>query len=226
MTTNPSRGARGLLPILTAIAIGLFAAIPLFRGLPEGADTLLHFYRAVQVEHLFEQGILFSPWAPDLAYGYGYPLFNYYAPLAYYPVSILSFLGLDTSSALLFVYGLALVTSSAGMYLWTRDFVPDPAALVAAAIYVLSPYLIINAVQRGALAETAALSLLPLTLWATRNYIVGGRWTHGFIALLAYGSLVLTHNITALIFTPILAAYVLLVSYRRGKERGETLARR
>ncbi|HEY6041916.1 MAG TPA: hypothetical protein VIX58_07265, partial [Anaerolineae bacterium] len=48
------------------------------------ADGQLHLYRLVEFDRLIRAGILFTRWMPDLAFGYGFPLFGYYAPLAYY----------------------------------------------------------------------------------------------------------------------------------------------
>jgi len=65
------------LSLLGAVAIGLVAAQPLLPGpLPRGYDAQLHLYRLVQLDHLISNGILFSRWAPDLAFGYGAPLFR------------------------------------------------------------------------------------------------------------------------------------------------------
>ena len=47
-------------------------------------DGLLHLYRLVELDHLIAEGVWFPRWAPDFVYGFGYPIFNYYAPLSYY----------------------------------------------------------------------------------------------------------------------------------------------
>ncbi|MGB3713070.1 MAG: 6-pyruvoyl-tetrahydropterin synthase-related protein, partial [Candidatus Promineifilaceae bacterium] len=200
-------------PIGIAILIGLFAGLPLLRGIPDGADTLLHFYRTVQLDQLLDEGILFSSWAPDFAYGFGYPIFNYYAPFSYYLASSFTLLGMDLIVAFQAVFVLALILASLSTFLWVRDLFGDSAALVAAAMYALSPYLLVDAVNRGALAELLALSILPIILWAVRRYIASGVWSYGLAGLMGYAALALTHNITALVFSPILIGYVLVVSY-------------
>ena len=195
--------------------IGVFAALPWLWGIPKGADTLLHFYRSVQMEHMIGQGVLFSPWAPDMAYGFGYPIFNYYAPLSYYLTSIPAFVGLNLELAFQAIFVFSLVLSSLGMFLWTRDLMTDPAALVAAAMFTLSPYMMVDAVHRGALAELLALSLLPWILWAFRRYLVFGGWGYALVSVVSFAALILTHNITALIFTPIVIFYIFLVTVSR-----------
>jgi hypothetical protein len=199
------------------------------RGIPDGADTLLHFYRLVQIDHLIREGIFYSQWAPDFVYGFGYPIFNYYAPLSYYLATAFEIVGLNLAAAFMATFLFALVCSSIFTYLWVRGLFGDAAGLVAAALYTLSPYLMIDAVNRGALAELLALALLPLILWAFRRFLNSGKWSYGLTGLLSYALLVLTHNITALIFTPVLIGYLLMVSTVRrfqSKDAGERIANR
>jgi len=92
-----------------AVLIGLIAAAPLFHGIPEGADTLLHLYRLVQLDNLIQNGIFYSRWAPDLVFGFGYPLFNYYAPAAYYLGEFLHIMGLGLVGGFLATYILAFI---------------------------------------------------------------------------------------------------------------------
>ena len=72
-------------PAVALAALTLLAAWPVLRaGYPSIGDGLNHYYRLVEFAHLLRQGVWFPRWAPDLAYGFGYPLFNYYPPLTYY----------------------------------------------------------------------------------------------------------------------------------------------
>ena len=199
-----------------ALLIGLLAALPLLGAIPKGVvpesgDTLLHLYRAVQLDALFQEGILYSRWAPDLVYGYGYPLFNYYAPLAYYLVELFHLLGLSLVGAFLMTFVAAFIGASLFTYSWVRGLFGEAAGLAAAALFVFSPYLMIDGFQRGALAELIGLALLPLILWAFRLAILDRRWFYALIATLTYAALILTHNISALIFSPVLIAYAWMI---------------
>ena len=89
-------------PEVTLLAVGALAVWPLLRaGYPTIGDGLNHFYRLVEFEHLLQHGVLFPRWAPDLGYGYGYPLFNYSPPLAYYLGAVFRGLGLNDANSLL-----------------------------------------------------------------------------------------------------------------------------
>lgn len=73
------------MPWLAATLCGVLAAQPLMYGeLSWLVDGELHLMRLAQLHELFRQGIVYSRWAPDMAYGFGYPVFNFYAPLVYY----------------------------------------------------------------------------------------------------------------------------------------------
>ena len=87
------------LPIVQLLLVWLLAlpaATPFFQStLPRSADGLLHLYRVVALAAALQQGAIFPRWLPDLAFGYGFPLFVYYAPLAYYLTTLLHLLGVD-----------------------------------------------------------------------------------------------------------------------------------
>src|SRR5512142_838275 len=57
-------------------------------------DGLLHLYRVFALDQTLRQGVVYPRWVLDLAYGYGYPIFNFYPPLAAYVSETLHLLGL------------------------------------------------------------------------------------------------------------------------------------
>ncbi|MCA9997490.1 MAG: hypothetical protein KDE56_17145, partial [Anaerolineales bacterium] len=71
----------GLVVAIAFIALWPFLHIP---SLPQGTDAELHIFRLVELSQLVRGGELYPRWAPDFYHGYGYPIFNYYAPLTYY----------------------------------------------------------------------------------------------------------------------------------------------
>src|SRR3990172_4275323 len=69
-----------------ALLLATFAAWPFLtrHSLPTFTDVEHHVYRTYEIMSAWKQGVLYLRWAPDLFFGYGYPIFNYYAPLTYY----------------------------------------------------------------------------------------------------------------------------------------------
>src|SRR5258708_11735567 len=82
----PINGRGVIAWILLAAALAIYPLLP--PGIPSTADGPLHLIRGVEFDTVLRTGVLYPRWAPDLAYGYGYPLFNFYAPLFYYLTEI------------------------------------------------------------------------------------------------------------------------------------------
>ncbi|HXV41843.1 MAG TPA: hypothetical protein VEC96_02165, partial [Anaerolineae bacterium] len=119
--------------------------------LTRSADGLLHLYRMVALDFVIRQGVFFSRWLPDLAYGYGLPLFVFYAPLSYYVAEGLHLLGLSAVSAFNASAALALLISATGMYLFVKDLFGTRAGVLAGVAYVYAPYHLFNTFGRGSL---------------------------------------------------------------------------
>jgi uncharacterized membrane protein len=84
--------------VILVLALALVAAAPFLTrpGLPHQTDAELHVYRAAELGHTLRAGAFYPRWAPDFYFGYGYPIFNYYAPLTYYLANLFDLLpGVD-----------------------------------------------------------------------------------------------------------------------------------
>ncbi len=202
-----------VLPWVTLLLLCAVAVTPLLRTgkTPCTHDGGLHYFRVAAMKHAWQQGILFTRWLPDLAFGYGFPFFNYRAPTSYYLPLGLHLVGLPLPLVLNLVYVLSIVGSAAGAYLLARDLFGPQAGFVAAAAYAYAPYQLLNALVRGNAPESLALALMPFTLWAFRRLALEGRrrWFLASTGLLA--TLYLTHNISSLLFTPLLMAHLAML---------------
>jgi hypothetical protein len=203
--------------VITLLGFGILPALqPLFSGQLFGADGLLHFHRLVQLDRAVRHGLLYPRWLPDLGYGFGFPLFNYYAPLSYYLLLPLRWIGLSAQTSVLLGFAGALWALAIAVYLWGRDLFGERAGFVAALAAVYGPYILHDVYRRGGLASVWALVWLAMTAWAARR---ATRSRHPlWLALTALGSaaLMLTHNITALMGVPLLIGYLLLLGWLHG----------
>lgn len=226
------------IPLLLLLSVP--ALSPLFTPtLTRSADGVLHLYRLVQLDALWRNGIFFSRWLPDVAFGYGMPVFNYYAPLAYYLTTPLHLLGLSFPLALNLSLTAAMFAAAVGMYyfactLWDSfPSFPAPlrqdesdetspaalptqvrnyislAALVAALAYLYSPYILFNALQRTNLAEQWALAFAPLALWRFLVLIQKPTAPNSALAILTFTAVMLSHNVTSFLFAPLLFVFAL-----------------
>lgn len=198
-------------PLLTGLAIaalGLVAVWPLFRqpALACTDDLGFHLLRLTQLDHLLGKGILYSRWAPDMALGYGFPFFNFYAPLAYYVAAGVGALAGGLNLGIRLAFALGIIGSGLAVYRLARDHFSQPAAFVAATAVMFAPYHGYDIYFRGNLAEALAWPWLALALWAMgRLARRGARWLP--VAAPAGAAVLLTHNVFALIFFPLLASY-------------------
>lgn len=171
---------------------------------------LFEFDRAVQ------DGIWFPRWGPDFTFGYGYPFWVVYGPLASFVGELFHhFVGLDWTAAVEAVFALSIVLSAVGAYGFVRSWLGPRAGLLAAAVYVYAPYHLVDLYVRAALAESVALAILPFVFWAARASLIRPRLRSILALAASYALLMFTSNLVTLIFTPVLALYIAaLLLYR------------
>ncbi|HEY73664.1 MAG TPA: hypothetical protein G4N99_10370 [Thermoflexia bacterium] len=209
--TDSIRRWRVLVPLLSVIALCLAAIRPWFRLEAVCTDDLsLHLLRAIQLESLLRQGVLFSRWAPDMVFGYGCPLFSVFTPLSYYVVVAFSLVGIGIQSAMLLTFALSIVGAGLAAYWLARGHFSPRSALVVAVAYAYAPYLGYDAFFRGNLAETLAWVFPPLAMGAIGRLAQRGGRRYLIAVALAFAAVMVTHNVFALAFGPLLAAYALV----------------
>jgi len=205
---------RAALPWLAVGLVVLLAVQPLLGHPPQGHDTLLHLYRIPEINALWQQGVLFSRWAPDLWLGYGYPLLNFYPPLSMYELTLAYWLsGANAPIGLNVAFGLALVLAALGMFALGRELFGQVGGLIAAAAYALSPTLLYHVYERGSLSNALALALFP---WAALALIRAARapqWRRLAWAALLFAAVLLAHTSASLIFAVPLAVLGAVAAY-------------
>ncbi len=200
--------------LLTVTLWGLPLLTPLLKWTAVACthDGHLHYHRVAAMRYTWEQGLYFTRWLPDLAFGYGYPFFVYREPAPLYVVLLPHLLGLPMPAAENLFYALCILAGGWFMFLWARDIFGARAGLVSAVAYMSAPYVLVDALVRGNAPESLALPLLPLLLWAGRRWLLaGGRWWF-VTAVFSLAFLSLSHNISLLIFTPTLLVYLLALA--------------
>jgi hypothetical protein len=196
---------------LVVLVICLLAIWPFIgrASLPQETDAELHIFRLLELSYLVRGGEFYPRWAPNFYHGYGYPIFNYYAPLTYYlglPVELLP--RLDAVDGVKTVFILGLLAAGFGMYGFVRDNWGRPAGYVAAAIYVYAPYVqYVDPIARGVLAESFSLGLFPLALWALDRLRRGPTFWRWITAVFLTAALILSHNLLGMFSLAILFAW-------------------
>jgi len=222
---NPSvvrRPSSVVYPALILL-LGLVVIAPLFQpGYFWGAHDARHdAYFIFQYDKAVLDGIWLPGWGPDWAFGYGYPFWIVYGPLATFVGELFHrFLGLGFEESVKAVLGLSVLLSGLAMYGFVRSWLGRNAGLVAAVAYMAIPYHLVDIYVRAAMAESVALIFLPLALWGFRETVMRPRLAALIGAAFAYAAIMWTSNLVALVFTPGLALYVLaLVIWRVHDDR-------
>lgn len=212
----------------TLLLVSLLAAGPLWgagllntRG---GGDSPFLLLRTHQLATNLRAGVFPARWMPDAAYGFGYPFFSYYAALPYYVAAGLEILGLSILSAIKLTQTLFLAAAALAMYRWAERVLHNRlGAWLAAVAYASVPFHLVNLYVRGdSLSEFAAFAFFPLILWGFDRLAAQPSPRRTLFPALAYAGLVVTHNISALIFSPFILLYVafhLACTVRRTSQR-------
>ncbi len=149
--------------------------------------------------------------APDMNYGLGYPIFNFYAPTSYWITSFFHLVGFDIISSIKISFLLALVFGFWGSYKFLKiffDFIP---AIFGGFLYITSLYFPLNIFVRGNLAEVWFLALFPLSLFFVyQNSQKDDKKIFIFSSFI--NALLLTsHNLLSLVALPIIFLFILLL---------------
>jgi hypothetical protein len=182
-----------------------------------GGDSPFLLQRTHQMVVNLRAGVFPVRWMPDAAYGLGYPFFNHYAALPFYLAALFNLIGMDILTAIKLTQTLGFLAAALAMYGWIYHLWRNRAAAwLAAVAYTVAPFHLINVYVRGdSLSEFYAFAFYPLILWALAR--VMRRDSHPrrrdvTVLALSYAGLALTHNISALIFSPFVMLYLVLLA--------------
>ena len=103
------------------------------------------------------------------------------------------------------------------MYAFVKRLWGPEAGLVSAVIYTYVPYRLVDIYVRCAFTEFCAFVFLPLILLLFLELVETNQLRYLALAALAYAGLILTHIVTAFLFTPLLMAYVLWLVLRKAR---------
>lgn len=201
-----------LLPIFIIICLSYFTIRPLFISgfFPIHDDTQVQ--RVFEMKKSLADGMLPVRWAGDLGYGYGYPIFNFYAPSAYYIGGFLSLIGFDALIATKIMLGLAVVLSGITMYLLAKEFWGRIGGMISGVLYLFAPYHAVNIFVRGDFAELWAYTFIPLVFLGI--YKISRRkksWFWITVSALSFAAIIVSHNLTAMMITPFIIMYALIL---------------
>ncbi len=165
-----------------------------------------HISRVYLLEKTLSAGQIPAIWASDITDGAGYPLFHFYAPLAYYLALAAKLFTGSYFVGLKFVLLLSTMLGMSGMYLLVRKW-GRAAGIVSSISYAVLPYAAVNLYVRGAFAEYLAMGLLP---WVFYVWIDLSTKRKQVIAAFITALFLLSHNLIPLITAPLLLIWIII----------------
>jgi hypothetical protein len=192
--------------ILFLVAVMVTRSMWEAHALLAGHSARKDLARLVEFDAAIRAGDFFPAWSPDLYSGYGSPIFQFYAPLAYYATEVPVLMGFDYATALKLTQLLGLFFSGLAMYrLASTDF-SGWVACLGGIFYMVAPYRLVDMLVRHAFAEHCAFIWLPLIVWGMERFVSKSSRIGLVTGALATAALIFTHNVMALIGLPVCVA--------------------
>jgi len=204
--------------ILTILILSFFAVRPLLHigFFPMHDDTQV--VRVYEMAQALKAGQFPVRWVGDLGYGFGYPIFNFYAPLPYYVGAFFNLIGFNPLLATKSMFGLGVILAGISMYLLAKEFFGPLGGLVAALFYLYAPYHALDVYVRGAVGEFWAMAMLPLVFLGLYQIFKNRR--KGLITgVIGFAGVILSHNLTAMMLVPFLVITgIVMVIFSKNKK--------
>lgn len=199
-------------PLVIVVLVGLLAGKGLFGPGYFNMHDDLQMMRQLEMEKCFLDLQIPCRWVPDMGYGFGFPLFNYYPPLPYLVGEIFRLVGVSFVDTAKDLFILSFVASGITMYFFAKSFFGKFGGILSSIFYIWAPYHSVDVYVRGAMNEAWALIWFPAILLASYNLIFKEkdykRWL--IILSLSWFGLLVSHNLMVLIFTPVFGVWCLI----------------
>lgn len=194
----------------TIIGVGIvllfavFAGIPLFgKGYIPTHDGEYHIIRFIEFFRMLSAGYWFPRWAPTLNSAYGIPIFLFHYPLPNYVGALFQFLRFNAVASFKLSLALGYIVAAFFSFAWLKKLFGMRAGITGAIVAMYVPYWFVDIFVRGSVGEVWALAFV----FAAFAFIERRRLV---LFSLSIAGLMLSHNILAMLFMPLLFGYVCL----------------
>lgn len=199
------------------IAVVLFS-LPSFTTLLQpgyfGMHDDLQIMRIHQMDKCFKDGQIPCRWVPDMGYGYGYPLFNFYPVMPYYLGESIHLLGFNLIWSVKIDFILSFIVAAISMFFLARAFWGNLGGFLSSMFYLYVPYHAVDVYVRGAMAENWSIAWAP-AVFLMIYHLIKKQNSKNLLLLSVFSALFLmSHNPLALIFTPVIAIWTAIIIFQ------------
>lgn len=179
----------------------------------------MHVFRLQQFDQCLKDNQIPCRLIKDGGLGYGYPLFNYYSPLAYSIAEGFHLIGFSFITSLKITFALCHLIGAFGMFFFAGLFWGELGGFISAVIFLFAPYQATDSWVRGAIAESLAINIIPWVFYFVTKFIKNFKlkiknWIFLTISL---ATLLLSHNLTSLAIAPVLIIFSLILLFKDQK---------
>lgn len=198
------------LAVLIGILCVLLTSLAVLRSDFFRPHDYTHAARIVEMQRSLESGEFPVRWSANFGFGYGMPLFNFYAPFPYYLAQVPNWLfGAIISIKFLYIYNAIL--AFIGMYLLSKEFWGKQGGIVSGIIFSFATYRAVDLYVRGAIGEVFAMVAIPFAL-AGIVYIEQRKKGASLWLAISIAVTLTSHNLLGLILLPLLFLFSILLS--------------
>lgn len=173
--------------------------------------------RLYEMHQCFKDFQLPCRWVPDLGGEYGYPLYNYYAPLAYYYGEIWYLITGNLILSAKIMFSTAFIGGYVFMYLLGRKLWGERGGVLSGVFFSYAPYHASLLYVRGAMGELWGIMFFPIIFWAMLKLKEKPDLKSSAILALTIAGLAVAHNLSTMLFLPILVLFALIVGFKKKK---------
>lgn len=198
-------------PLAFWITLVILLSIPSFTTLLQpgyfGHHDDLQIFRIYQMDKCFKDLQLPCRWVPDMGFGFGYPLFNYYPVMPYYLGEFIYSLGFSLIWSVKILAILSFLVSSLTMFFLARFLWGNFGGVLSSMFYLYAPYHAVDVYVRGAMAESWSLAFTPAVFLMIAKLIADPTLKNIMLLAIFSALFLMSHNPMALIFTPLMAIW-------------------
>jgi uncharacterized membrane protein len=209
------------------IAIGLLSPMASNTVLPAGfSDHFNHVRIIIQARMAIEEGqfpIRVAPYQDD---GCRFPLYKFYSPLVYTAAGAMYKWLIPWNPFLVYkvMYWLALVLGGAFTWRTVRWLTHStPIAVITGALYMASPYFLVNIHARAAFTEAMGQGVIPAVVYFSLRCYTAGRRRWFLAAAVGWFALSTTHLISFLYSSLFVGLLLLGLALLAGRIRNPAL---
>ncbi|HSB10359.1 MAG TPA: 6-pyruvoyl-tetrahydropterin synthase-related protein [Blastocatellia bacterium] len=174
----------------------------------------MHLFIMPQFDKVLRSGVIYPRWIPDINRGYGLLNMIYYPPGFFYLTSAVHTVVDDWIYTTFVVSALALAGSGLALYFLARTFYSKPASAIAAFVYMLIPFHVLDLYWRGALPQFVGYCFLPLVIYFAFRLGREGRARYYAGLGVTFGLYLLIHLPVSLMLAYALGFYALVWALR------------